>query len=137
MLYLQSPSAKQMVKYFSEDFVKYSLDEQIVGEWIDGKPVYRKTFELKSGNSVQTLHNLQDVSDLNIKNVIKFDSIINFNISGNSFHPMPFHNSTGATTEVHISAWINNNVIVERHTHEQYNSGLPIIVILEYTKTTD
>ena len=28
-----------------ENFSAYSTDEQVVGKWINGKPIYRKTME--------------------------------------------------------------------------------------------
>ena len=51
---------------------KYSTSEQIVGEWIDGKPIYQKTFQITvpsttDGNMVDGVY---DVLDLNIDKCI-------------------------------------------------------------------
>lgn len=37
-----------------EEYHKYSTNEQIVGEWIDGSTIYEKTFNLQSEISIDT-----------------------------------------------------------------------------------
>jgi hypothetical protein len=39
---------------------EYSTDEKVVGTWIDGKPIYQKTFEITSGISNDTAIELQN-----------------------------------------------------------------------------
>ena len=45
--------------------MKYSTDEQIVGEWIDGKPLYQKTVDLgvlTNGKVVN--HNISNIAQI-------------------------------------------------------------------------
>lgn len=44
----------------------YSTDEQIVGTWIDGKPVYEKTFQSTAPSAVNTVSVIEDISSLNV-----------------------------------------------------------------------
>lgn len=54
---------------------EYSLDEQVVGHWVDGKPIYQKTL-IYSGSDVtmdNVARNLEiaNISNLNIDKIIK------------------------------------------------------------------
>ena len=83
MLYIGSPSAKQMIKYFSEGFVKYSFDEQVVGEWVDGKPVYQKTvFIENAANGTLVLSNVDQCIHVHG----------NITYSNGNIHSFPFQN---------------------------------------------
>ena len=51
---------------FKKEFNKYSMDETIIGSWIDGKPIYRKVtiincFEIYDTNDI--LYNILDEHD--------------------------------------------------------------------------
>jgi len=70
MLHISSPSISKMVEYFGE-FMEYSLDEKKVGKWIDGKPVYRKTFVIigPSRTGVWETYCQDEIPALNIETV--------------------------------------------------------------------
>ena len=44
----------------------YSTDEQIIGTWIDGKPLYQKTFEVNSlGSGTKTIaHGISNIGTI-------------------------------------------------------------------------
>lgn len=97
----------------------YSTEEQIIGTWIDGKPIYRKYVSL--GRLIDCVYNswtsLTDVSSLHIKNLIDCKLFSNNNCIW-----------TGALTRINsgnievfngISTWTATNITIE------------------YTKTTD
>lgn len=102
---------------------EYSTTEQVVGTWIDGKPIYRKVF-YNDGNALQ---NNIDVTSLHI------DRLINDWAEGH----------TGAAqytyTGSHIGSGrfidISNNIL----TYHMLNISAEITywIALEYTKTTD
>lgn len=115
----------------------YSTDEIQVGTWIDGKPIYRKVLY---GTLAQTTDGTLTssyiaVENLHIKTVTSMSALVgrdagNYQViplldrkSGNTYFIKYFFNRTDQVIQLQngISDFSNMNVIV----------------ILEYTKTTD
>ena len=111
----------------------YSTTEQVVGTWVDGKPIYRKVF---------TQSNTNDISNVasDVDNVIKMECVVR-QTSANAWRNIPWlfvtNNGYGS------ASWaggfyfdVPNNLI-----HFQIGSDLGtldrVIMILQYTKTTD
>ena len=102
---------------------EYSTEEQIVGKWIDGKPIYEKVINVENfiiGNNEITLENL--------------DTIINYSgsliISGDK-RVFPFiQNNT--SSKVIINDYNNIRIVV----NSAFNCN-NIYIIIQYTKTTD
>ena len=65
------------IKYINEN--KYSTEEQLVGTWIDGKPLYQKTVEFTtpSKNSIQEYSYLPGIPFSSIDNIINVDGWCN------------------------------------------------------------
>ncbi len=108
----------------------YTLDEVVVGSWVDGKPIYRKGFNL---NSLTYSTNWSDFNHniSNIKRVIKtYGNLIN-NDNGQLFALPIYRSNTNQgiiigvsdTKILYINNWLQN-------TKEIY-------IFIEYTKTTD
>ena len=106
----------------------YSLDEQVIGTWIDGKPIYRKTFY--SANGWSTNANIAVIGNIsNLKLVVNLRTVC-YNSSDN-YWSTPYIDSdqcnafvtksTGKVCVVNQASFINK---------EQ-------LVVVEYTKTTD
>lgn len=103
----------------------YTTSEQVIGKWIDGKPLYRKVLNIGSHNWNETgltfAHNISNL-DVVIKNqwigfynnkwYYSWDNLTANNIMANSTDVIIYCNSSGVT--------FSQNYI-----------------ILEYTKTTD
>ena len=102
----------------------YSTDERVVGKWIDGKPLYEKTF-----------YTFIDVSSLSIDKCTHFKGCI--------------QKSDGASDEI-PSAWnIGVDVYVLRPYYDKSTNkigvgtnrsalgSVPFILTIQYTKTTD
>lgn len=66
----------------------YSTTEQVVGTWIDGKPIYRKVyiFSITTTNSEVSI----DISDTNIVGVINLTG--GMFTSGNEYYPVQYSN---------------------------------------------
>lgn len=106
----------------------YSTEEKLIGEWIDGKPLYRKMIEVTTPTNATP--KTYDVSDLNIETAADVRGII-----GNG-RPVNFTIIFGDTGTVYfISCYYENNTIYLT-SHSAYG-GLNGKVIIEYTKTTD
>lgn len=104
-----------------KEFIKYSTDEQIVGEWIDGSPVYEKYF---TGIS-QTLNveNWKTIATIpNCKEVIE--------IQGYYYNSGLAHNNYLAIKEVEVLP--NGNVTVLGF----QNNRTMTCALMRYIKTT-
>lgn len=104
----------------------YSTEEQIVGTWIDGKPLYRKTF------SEVPLNTEIEITDCNVGIAMLksgfLDMVYN---SQNYIHILPYCREG---REIYIGI-IDNKVIIY-NTLQDWNNCWATIT-LEYTKTTD
>lgn len=108
----------------------YSTDEQIVGKWIDGKPIYQKVVETKTATTTETVENIYSLES-NCE-IIQLDGWftatsndgrgnLNFYLEGN-----------------YIATWSSNShdpnkVYCETNAY----NNIPCTLILKYTKTTD
>ena len=110
----------------------YSTEEQVIGTWADGKPLYRKVV---IGNTNPNDRNTGiNVSDLNV------DIMINMYGTINSQHGHRWKLDTTFKNEAE-NYW--NNVYyayADKSVHIEYGhyfAGTNYTLIIEYTKTTD
>lgn len=104
-------------------YLNYSTDEQLTGQkWIDGKPIYQKTFNLTFTTNQLDV----DLTALSVESVVKIDGGV-YNLSG-SFVPFGYESAVSAYTTTASNIHINNIYSSER------TNGY---VTLQYTKTTD
>ena len=113
----------------------YSEDEIVVGEWIDGKPVYRKVVKLPN----QTSNNqkiTKDLSDLNIDSVLRCNGFAYYKTGGTEHNLMSFPYTEASNTFIGCGylASEKNVVFVAYDFSFTFED---ITVIIEYTKTTD
>ena len=107
--------------------IHYSLEEQVIGTWVDGKPLYQKTFvktNLNIGSGITGFEiDLSDVSDVfYISGIIK-ESTHYFILPWAGLH------STG------IEYHVEDHKIYMRSTDTFSNAN--VYFTLRYTKTTD
>lgn len=109
--------------------MNFSLEEQKIGTWIDGKPVYQKTFDstFPASVPVSTFTNLQDISNLNIKSLIYADGI--YYHSSDSNRPFTMNSLNGIFS-------ISNNYL-EWYTIHSGVANQKYTCTIMYTKTTD
>ena len=109
----------------------YSTSEKIVGTWIDGKPLYQKTF---TGQLIGDSDAWSDLSGVIINNAdyitVKKADFVAIGTDYDGAYPMPYganvvHKIVNGQYKIYIagSNWMSN--------HSTYH------VTLEYTKTTD
>jgi len=106
----------------------YSTEEQIVGKWIDGKPLYQKTF---TGTTSTTTS-----SDSVAGTITNLDTLVNSNGTiflagawGVNQHSLPYNN----VAEYYIDT--SNQVII--HKQNEIANTKQYMVTIQYTKTTD
>lgn len=104
----------------------YSLDEKVVGTWVDGKPLYRKVWQNKAYNASGVLTPGLSVADLHVETVVRLEGMRDagtgiFPIGGNAY------------------LYYNANVILGGTIRGagSINAGTYKHIIFEYTKTTD
>lgn len=103
--------------------VDYSTTEQNTGlKWIDGKPIYQKTFNLTFSSNFMTV----DLTSLNIDNVVGIEGGVCDSSGG--FIPFGYESTVSAYTSSATNLSVNNNYFTNR------TSGHATIY---YTKTTD
>lgn len=101
---------------------KYSTEETVIGEWIDGKPIYRKVI---MGNNTQ----YYDLSTCNIKDIMNMDAFCD--------------NRSGAAKDCFMysmDAKNSESIVYQEQNKRLYVasvSNLIKYIIIEYTKTTD
>lgn len=104
----------------------YSTEEQVIGTWIDGKPLYRITKEF----AITKGHNpiLQMPSNISIKSCRAWLN------KESGFGNLVNWNSSTANTGDFAVLYSNPNT---GHIHINTSDGGTISLIIEYTKTTD
>jgi hypothetical protein len=116
--------------------MKYSTEEQIVGEWIDGKPIYQITVNVNSATvsgtelmTVTNVTNVKKVISLDYQTILKdtssFDGLV---YSQSGYSRLRSNIDNGVIQLFHlctISTWLTNSSIDN------------IYATLQYTKTTD
>lgn len=110
----------------------YSTNEQVIGTWVDGKPLYRKVLNFGSLPNAGT----KDISvgSTNINQVIDLRGFA-FNSAGATM-PLPYPHNSNVTQNVTMSYSGGSNGVIYVAT-ESDRSSFSAYVIVEYTKTTD
>ncbi len=105
---------------------KYSTEEQVVGEWIDGKPLYQKTIKGTLPTSINTTQTFADHNISNIENIQIVSSCVK--ATDGTWYEV----GTGTVW----TAWINNVNIRNQIGTNALVSQIGYITI-QYTKSTD
>lgn len=115
----------------------YSTEETRVGTWIDGKPLYRKVIQ---GNGPPALNAWavigQPIPD--IEYIAKVDAYI-ANTNTGTWIPLPFVVQGHGTVSALYDITGTDGRVVGLNVFSNYSgiTEVPIMAILEYTKTTD
>ena len=107
----------------------YSTEETKVGTWIDGKPLYRKSFTVKGITATSYTHSL---ADLNM-DMCLFD--FSHSVFKQSAFSLPF-GIYGSNTDYNRIFFQDNNAVVF-HFGSVYTMSKDLYFTIEYTKTTD
>ena len=110
-----------------DDANEFSMTEKVIGTWIDGKPLYRKTvtFTPTDTNQNNYVHNISNVNRIWVDDGNSFLAINNIslpvNYSRGADYLYTHANSDNVTMKISANGWLN----------------YPAYVTLKYTKTTD
>lgn len=112
---------------------RYSFDEQVVGTWVDGKPLYEKTYNCGRLSGANVILKIP----INVENIDRFTNI--FGIANNpdgdtTSFPIIFANTLALENTVTVFTDDKSNICirsgVDRTAYDAY-------ITLRYTKTTD
>lgn len=109
----------------------YSTEEQIVGTWIDGKPLYEKTI-IKTGGLSTGDNNIEHGIN-GLKHVIDESTTLTY--ANNTSYHLPVVGSSGSSVTFYISA--NQETFNIRVINDSWSSLATVYTTLLYTKTTD
>ena len=118
--------------------LNFGLEEQVVGTWIDGRPIYQKTitgYDIISTTNKSVL--VSDNIDIMIKPVFGYLKYINANDSSIDISEIPYH---CFDTSYIINANLKNGYInIEKGSSINANNYSSVIATMtfQYTKTTD
>ena len=116
----------------SAPFDYYSEEELLIGQWVDGKPLYRSIRSINTDSSNKSL--TIDISDLNIDKVIKSNGFFKRR-NNNGFIPLPINYSV-AYCYYDILDTNKNKITLVRDMSTHW-SDVTFYCYFEYTKTTD
>ena len=125
--------------------MEYSTDEQIIGHWIDGKPIYQKTFVTTTPNC--TTNGTQVTKELSmgasIDKLIRIDGYITGSTSAPARHIPAYVFASSKLLSLVCIVYTNSytttskrNILLMSNTHTDY-SNLDCQITVQYTKTTD
>lgn len=134
---LNSKSSSKQDTY-SCDYINklntYSDEEQVIGTWRDGKPLYRKVIEYMQTN---TIGKENDITNITIPhNINNFKQIVNCSVVSSLGNILPILNDTNSVTQSSNISFIDENGIKLRIINVTLAARIWYIT-LEYTKTTD
>lgn len=106
----------------------YSTTEQVIGRWIDGKPIYRKVFSFNLGSTIKAWSTIGTIA--NIKLPIRFYGMF-WNVTTTFNIPRAFDGE-----DITLYCDTGSKLFREQHNYS-YANNLPAFAVIEYTKTTD
>ena len=118
---------------------KYSTTEQVVGEWIDGKPIYQKTIDCGGLPNKSTKDVSIGVTDL--KFIIEVNCVAkSTSISGGRLLPIPFARTDTCSQQIMIMFTDTSTTTPKIHISTSgydYSGYTETYCTILYTKTTD
>lgn len=111
--------------------LNFSTTEHVVGTWIDGKPLYQKTYSWPLGNATQDMHAIDGQETMCVFNmygvVIKNDCTESY--------PLPRVHDNALSGQIGVQFYQNQGVNILYRGGNW--TGYTVYVTLNYTKTTD
>lgn len=111
----------------------YSTEERRIGTWIDGKPIYSKTFSGVTQKNTNAVVGFADISDLSIDTVVEINGVVNSDLD-TGIVGLSCTRSDASLQLVGVSTDKKKlNVFVQSDSF----TSKPFHCTLKYTKTTD
>lgn len=125
------------IKKSVNDNCTYSTNEICIGEWIDGKPLYRKVVIIDSINSSANSKDIS-VATSNLKEFVNITGMVANNSGGYKPTNSLYVSSSGIDAQYTFQVYAVNNLIINVVYGNWWKTNFKkAYVIVEYTKTTD
>lgn len=110
--------------------INYSTQEQVIGTWIDGKPLYQKTITLSSLGNVQSY--AYAVTSFDVSMVTKVEALVKLgSVGANQWITSPYVENASYRCSCHWQS-ADNSIYIKS------NWGMTdAYVTIQYTKATD
>lgn len=111
----------------------YSTEEQRIGTWIDGKPLYRRVVNITSPEA--TTINKTYPLEIAVDRMVRLQAVLQSQVSvSTSKYPLPFFYENN----VYLSVWYSvGSLYAKAGSSAVEYLNQPVTVLMEYTKTTD
>lgn len=115
---------------FISDPMIFSEEEQVVGRWTDGKPLYQKTITISSVSADtswhEVAHNISDIDTIGSVEGVIIES------NGVAFYPANAYRPTYT-----IGVLVGADKTTVKYINNWLGSASKLIITIQYTKTTD
>lgn len=129
LVYDSAKDAELQAEWAKKSGVEYfSTDEVRIGEWIDGKSIYRKVIQTTLPSATSSWTVIANLGVSNIENIINFRGW--FSWGGEQFFVIPMGEGSYF---INLRMTKSGNIECVRNGWD----ALPAYIIVEYTKTTD
>lgn len=117
---------------------EYSTTEKVIGTWIDGKPLYQKTYQLTFGSITDNTNTTvsEDISSLNTE----FCKVGEAQFIDADNGCSPISSWYSSNNFYFLRAWIANDgatKMLKISSNRQYYSNKPVFITIQYTKTSN
>ena len=112
------------------------IREQVIGTWIDGKPIYRRVFIFIGPSKINETTILYEEKST-IDTIVSLDGYQKFTNGGGAPINARMNNSSQWGLTVWCNPNYNGNMDIRAHTDSSGFTNSTINLVLEYTKTTD
>lgn len=136
-----APFSKQLIE--DPQFVMmsdiYSEEEQVVGRWTDGKPIYQKTVIVSSGSLSSGTMNVPTTGITDVEKCIDWSCRLHSNSENRDF-PIPYDRVTySESIQCLVQVLADHTIGCTLHSGDRssYNNIGDICITFKYTKTTD
>lgn len=110
---------------------KYSTDEQVIGTWTNGKPLYRKIISVNFGTVVQ---GTETTVEVNLKNV-DFVLVDKYWLDRTTVAPAINQGYAGDGLYLGYTSIGSNEMTLRFRSKQDWASNTTVYAIIEYTKT--
>ena len=136
-----APFSKQLIE--DPQFVMmsdiYSEEEQVVGRWTDGKPIYQKTVIVSSGSLSSGTMTVPTTGITDVEKCIDWSCRLHSNSENRDF-PIPYDRITYSESVQCLVHVLDDHTIgctLHSGDRRSYNNIGDICITFKYTKTTD
>lgn len=108
----------------------YSTDEKIIGEWINGKRLYQKTFYVSTPTAANAWGNVKNVGN-DIEQMVSFNAVMS--LDDKTFIPIP-HSEVDSLTGIRLQQSTGN---IQIYTQQANFLNKPVYITMKYTRISD